>query len=237
MAGILGNKEEHPDALNRRYRVGKDRHGRPWETLIDRRYDAPACPIKAKFKAPWYPPSNINYVKWSVNEDGAARIDIDYALIKADLYEAHKDWNAKLLKVGSGMQGDKFNPSDPGAQVLDAVGPKPKPIEAVIAAEAGDPWILGFSDKMPAWAVPLFVKIVKDETAFMREAENRVLAQFAAIVEEKQIEKDPWGHIKREHDPKFDGPKRNRGRPRMTYEEKQIAARKRFEAKKLVSTK
>lgn len=175
---LPGGKEKHPQVNQRQFRRAKDVYGRWWKTTVDIRNNAPCAPIQPDFYAPWYP--DTQYVKWRFDQDTGNYIDILSHEMKEDHRQAMKAWTEKLYMAGSQMQGDSFNPDNPSASVLLAVGPKPHPVELCIAHEYGDPWILGQTDVMPAWAKPYFVRSAFDETAFMREAEGKVKAMMEA---------------------------------------------------------
>lgn len=204
----------HPHLKTRRYRVFKDQHGRKWGATIDTTTNDPVENLKPHggWKAPWLP--SHDSVKLVHNEtEGTASVDLGYANRKAQLRQAHKAWNERLLKIGYQRGGDDFDPQNPSPAVLFEVGPKPLPIEPVIAAENNDPWILGFSPTMPAWARPFFVKALPDEAAFMAEAELRVaqLNEAARFEDLEDIHNPPTPPAK-----PTPSARRRRGRPKKT---------------------
>lgn len=155
----------------RRFRVAKDRHGREWCTQIDTRTNYPADGIYPhNWTAPWLP--DPQYVSLRNNDrDGSCSIVIDYARMKADLRQAEKEWGERLLQIGAQFGGQSFDPNNPAPDILFRVGPRPKSIRPVIAAENGDAWILGRPVSMPNWAVPLFVPPVDHEADFLKDAQ------------------------------------------------------------------
>lgn len=202
---------QHPHLKTRRFRVFKDQHGLKWSCTVDTTTNDPIDNLRPhQRKVPWLPPHDV--VKLVHNEeDGTSAVRIDYGALKANLRLAHKLWNERLLKIGYARGGDDFRADDPSPAVLHEVGPRPHPIEPAIAAERGDPWILGLSPTMPAWAKPFFVKALPDEAAFMQAAEDRV-SQLDAAAKYEDIEDavDPLP-------PTPPAPKarqRRRGRPR-----------------------
>lgn len=165
---VRENRGKSPDPMmrGRIYRHALDQHGRRWGAEVDKRTDDPCGPIKALFAAPWIP--DLKYIKWEHNaEEGRFAVRIDYAGAKADRRDALKEWTKNLLQVGAQLNGQAFDPQNPTWAVLQKVGPKPQPVEIVIAAERGDPWILGLTDEMPHWAVPFFAATADDEAAFL----------------------------------------------------------------------
>jgi len=158
---------EHPQALQRRYRLYKDQHGRRWGANVDKRTDHPCEALSPSFAAPLIPPQQ--YLRVSADPDNVQALTIAYDEWVSDLKAALKEWTEHMMKVGHAVNADKFDPKEPGPSVLLIVGPKPYPVEPVLAARAGDEWVLGLSSDMPKWAVPFFVPKADDELAFMRE--------------------------------------------------------------------
>jgi len=162
------DKDQNPMMKGRVYRLALDQHGRRWGAEIDKRTDQPCSPITPSFQAPWIP--DAKYVTWTYDDaSGAFRVVINYAEDKGDRKAAITEWQKTLLQTGAQLEGQSFDPSRPSIQVMMRVGPKPPPPEVVIAAEKGDPWVLGFSPDMPKWARPYFAKMLEDEAAFLTD--------------------------------------------------------------------
>lgn len=149
-------KDKHPHMQQRTYRKALDQHGRQWGAEIDGRTNDPITVVQPKFSAPWVP--EFKYIHWRY-EDASGRywVEVDYAELKADRRQQMREWTSRLLEVGSAINGQAFDPSNPTPAVLAKVGPKPEPVEIAIRAERDDPWILGLSPDMPEWAVPYFM--------------------------------------------------------------------------------
>lgn len=153
----------------------KDQHGRLWFAMLDTTCNDTIGHLQPQFTAPWLPDTKSEYVRVVHDPDtGVSTVKINYAQIKGDLRYAWQEWIKHRDLIGREVQKDAYNPEKPTPYILQMAGPSPKPIEPVIAAEAGDPWVLGFSDEMPPWATPFFTKETLDETAFMKRAEERV---------------------------------------------------------------
>jgi hypothetical protein len=85
------------------------------------------------------------YVKIASSAELA--IEIDYAGWISDLKSAHAEWTRAMRAFAQSMYGDKMVEAEdhPPPALLAMVGPKPFPLEPVIAASQGNKWILGFS--------------------------------------------------------------------------------------------
>lgn len=85
-----------------------------------------------------------------------------------------------MLQLGYAMHGESFNPNQPTAQLLRLCGRKPQRLEYARAAKMGDPWVLGLSPTMPAWAAKIQKEAgpVVDPYAFLREDPAEALEEL-----------------------------------------------------------
>ena len=186
--------KEHSQSDRRRYHKMIDQHGRDWETTLDFIANGPCAPITPRFNSPLDIPSK--YVKF--NPEDTARLRIDYDPWIADLEEAHRDWDRRLYDDAImlfGAQGPRAY-KDRVPELTRHTGPAPTPVDLVKGAKAGNKFMLGLTDKMPAWAEALIPKVV-------------------AVVEEfpDADEIDKYGDFEEETDPEAIGgkvtPKKN----------------------------
>ncbi len=96
---------------------------------------------------------------------------------------AHHEWNERLYQIGAAMHGQAFDPLNPTPQLIRTVGVKPEPVEYALAAKADDPWVLGLSPAMPAWAKKLRkdVAAVQDDYAFLRAEQLDAAAKYEEL--------------------------------------------------------
>ena len=184
------NAIEHPQVKERRVRRFTDRHGRLYEATIDTRTNDPVGRIRPLFKAPWHSDRAILVHN---PEDGTSRVDLREDVVIAERKVSHREWEDALTRYGLAMHGEAFTPGKPTAALLRVVGPKPEPVEYALAAKAGDPWILGQTTVMPAWARKLRAeeRVVEDEYAFLQTADA-----------------DLYGDLEEQSDPHATGGKR-----------------------------
>lgn len=169
---ILQQVERHPNVLDRTYLKAKDQHGRKWGALISKRTMAPVGAIEPLgWTAPFMPAQQ--YIKWRVGEEEIGySVFIDYDAMVRDREVALRDWNQRLVEVGFKMNGQAFDARKPTPEVLALVGPKPHPKEIPLAAQAGEPWVLGLSDRKPRWAQTFFPETVHDPLAFLQQTDD-----------------------------------------------------------------
>lgn len=139
-------------------RPGKftDNHGRRWFSEVDKRSGGTIgrmTPIG--WRAPWMPEQTF----FRFDAEDPTRFVIDYQGMLDSRLAAHEAWNADFrsaaLKRG-------WNPEDEEKMnsLLELVGPKPQPIEPIVAAMQGNSWILGLTQKPDARLEPFMVKRV-----------------------------------------------------------------------------
>jgi hypothetical protein len=130
-----------------------DQHGRKWSGNIEIRSGYPIR-VSPRFEAPLVvPPKYLKYDKEEPN-----LITIAYEEWVSDIESAHQRWEEHLRKGAIKFYGEKAPEAvaDPPAILLNEVGQRPEPVEPVLAALSGNKWILGLSDRKPAWADTYF---------------------------------------------------------------------------------
>ena len=150
-----------------------DQHGREWFATIELATGDPTGPVDPRFKAPILPPPA--YIKVDSRKE-YGRVDIDYDGWAQMLRSAHEHWRRELTQNANRMYGDAAAEKieSPPPPLIDVVGRAPEAVEPVLAAQHGDPWILGLTDERPGWADLFFPLIEKkatdlpDELAFLQ---------------------------------------------------------------------
>lgn len=162
-----GPTRSHDD--QREPREWVDQHGRLWDGQIEKKSgDFCGLPPQPKgWSAPfpeWQPPADVlrcgrNYI---LVEDGVRRrlateeMFIDYEPWKQRAIVAMNEWRELLFDLGAKMSGDAWDPEHPTPQVLARVGPKPMPVEAILAMEQGNRYALGLTDVVDERLRPYF---------------------------------------------------------------------------------
>ncbi len=136
-------------AEERRYSHFADQHGRQWGAVVDKQAGQPLGVIEPKFTAPFMP--HQSHFRFDENEP---RFVIDYPAIIAERKARLKEWEDAGYTFCLAEYGDKAIEAmaHPTPALLRYLGPKPDPFEIAEAAEAGNKWVLGLSDVVPAWA-------------------------------------------------------------------------------------
>jgi hypothetical protein len=179
----------HPQRDKRTWIEATDEFGRAWGFVVDISakpkpgpvslinpvgWDAPRDPVTGF--SPGIPPQK--YLVF--NPMNMFKIGINWAAWKADLRAAKRDWEAELH-----VKASQMSPHDAGAALLGAstdgtyadaspellrvTGPRPHPVEPVIAAEQGNSWILGKSPKIDARLYKYFHEAPDNEPDFRDE--------------------------------------------------------------------
>lgn len=211
----FGQVGGHPQRDKRTHIEAMDQHGRMWENVLDIAAKPKPGPVSLWKPKGWDAPllPDQKYIRW--HPDNMFRIEIDYRSWKIDLRAARNDWENLLHKTAGEM-----SPQDAGASLvggskdtdyrdaspalLRSVGPKPQAVEPVIAAEQGEPWVLGKSNRVNVRLKAFFPDPVEDTIDFTAE--------------------DNYLDIEEEHDP--EGVGRQSGRP-MTWNDFQKDAKRR----------
>lgn len=172
---MFGKVKDQQD--KRRFQVFTDQHGRKWGGTIELSTGDPTGLLDPQFRAPILPPPRYQKVN---SQKAHGQMVIDYQGWAGMLRRANEAWEQQAIKVATAMYGDaaaeKLEQMPPA--LLASVGPRPEPVEPVLAAEHGDPWILGLTDVRPAWADLFFpkekpkAKDLPDELAFLRHGQE-----------------------------------------------------------------
>lgn len=187
----------------------RDQHGRLWSGPVEMKTGHfCAQPTAEGWTAPLMPEGPYVKIKPFTAE---LAIEIDYTGWISDLRAAHREWDQNLQRFAQAMYGDAMAQQieTPSPALLREAGPKPFPLEPVIAASQGNLWILGFSKEDTKGVGKFLPKKVDDLSAY-----NFGNDDIAA-----EPEKDEWAELEEEIDPEAVGGKRvpvkpNRQRPR-----------------------
>ena len=192
-------------AANHRWQVWRDQHGRRWGSIVNKRDDsqAPASPPTPEggWPAPYVPGPEYLVMPDNPQEAyGLLRVNYDKWL--ADVEQSWEDRRARLdgLARAYAQSDDHLYTqlvANPSAAIVAALGPAPLHPHYVKACMAGDPWALGESDVLPAWAAKLWPDGVVDP----RRVQKTVDLSF---LDDSNAAGTPVA------------PKRPRGRPRKT---------------------
>lgn len=155
-------------ASTRAYRIFRDQHGREWGADIETKTQAPCGPYSPRFKAPLMPPQK--YI--DLVDRAAGRVEIAYDRWLEDEDTARQEYTERLRQQAYHLYRDKAADAlaDPPPDLIARVGRPPEDRRRILAARAGDPWVLGLSQDRPKWADLVFPRENDDdELAFMRE--------------------------------------------------------------------
>ena len=128
-------------ALQRRYQLYRDQHNREWGGNVEIATGHPCGgPLSPRFQAPLRVPPH--YI--TIDDRRAGRCLIDYPTWVHDLKQASTNYLNKGRRYGYEKYGALFDASRPFTEeVLLFLGPAPRPVEPVLAAKAGNRWVLG----------------------------------------------------------------------------------------------
>lgn len=132
----------------------RDQHGRVWGGTISIQTGRPIGPLSpVGWSAPLDPPQQ--YFKFSHLSD---EFRIDYRAWIADRESAKQDYEERILKYAQSLYGEQAGTmlKRRPAELMRQVGDPPAPTEPIVAAAAGNKWILGLSDNQPKWAEKYF---------------------------------------------------------------------------------
>jgi hypothetical protein len=129
-------------ADTREFVVYTDQHGREWEGWGDIKAKLhPTSTLRPLFDAPWVP--DQRYMTFSQRKPG--EFEINYDAILGEIRRAHEARRDHVLKVADHFNVAGFDPDtdEPTAQMKRELGEAPLPIDPVLAAKAGNGFILG----------------------------------------------------------------------------------------------
>lgn len=150
-------------ASMRDFRFFTDQHGREWGADCEKQTGEPCGPLSPKFRAPMLPPPK--YVQ--ITDVRRGRIHINYDLWIHEQRMGHEEYERFALMQANRMFGERgpdevrklLTPRQgemPDPALLHTVGEPPEAVERVLAAQAGNRWVLGLSEKKPSWAEKYF---------------------------------------------------------------------------------
>lgn len=137
----------------RRPAILTDQWGRKYRTVLERATGDPVGALVPVLAAPLGPPDDPDC--WRVHSDEPNRITLLYENWLSKLEAAHLQWRSQIGRFAQAMYGEKAAEAveHPSAELLNTVGPKPFPLEPVLAAREGNKYVLGlrpFDPKRPA---------------------------------------------------------------------------------------
>lgn len=156
------NAENFSQADQRSFRIFTDQHGREWQGMIEKITEHPTGPWAPRFSSPLNKEIRP-YLK--IKDAAAGKFVIDYDAWIRDLKQAHAAYALQEVQVANALYGDKgpqaIKDNDP--QLALRLGPRPVAIERVLAAKAGNRWVLGIPnpktgqpEAKPKWADRFF---------------------------------------------------------------------------------
>lgn len=176
-SGIVGG---HAQRDRRTHWVALDQHGRQWETILDVTAKPKPGPTQPWNPYGWDAPlvPDQKYLRWNAVEMG--KLVIDYVSWKKDRRAADEEWLTELH-----IKATEMSPSDGGASLLGnsrtglyedaspallrAAGKRRLPVEPVIAAEQGNSWVLGKSNRVDLRLVGFFPIATETEADYSDE--------------------------------------------------------------------
>lgn len=157
----MSKREKWDQAGKRKTVTFTDQHGREWTAVKDIFTDTNVGPMTPQG---WTPVSYMG--RDLVPPDHVLRFDdarpgtftIDYSRWISDIRAAHTGWVQQAGSYAASMYGDKSMDAleNPPPALLNAMGPKPMPVELLEAMQEGNRWILGLAVARPAWADKFF---------------------------------------------------------------------------------
>jgi len=148
--------------LGREWRTFVDQHDRKWGASCAKKTGHPANLLEPQFTAPLEVPHQ--HIKVNPNDSRLVKIDYD-GWIKG-IKDGEQQWLDMVQKwvIDLGIQGTiQQTIDDPPPQILSLVGPRPtRRTEPVLAAKAGNKWVLGLSTVVPEKAKQFFPEFFRD---------------------------------------------------------------------------
>jgi hypothetical protein len=134
-----------------------DQDGRAYTFSAENNTGMPCTIVSPKFSAPWLP--DPQYIL--VNPDNVSECFCDYRAVITDRMQAMREYHRRAVRKAdkSGWPAPKLG--EYSDDIIASCGQPPRPYQLAVAAEQGNPWILGKS-KRPD---PRLVKYLELETA------------------------------------------------------------------------
>jgi hypothetical protein len=152
----------YSQADTREFMVYTDQHGREWEGWGDVKAKLhPTSPLRPLFEAPWLP--DQTYMRFHQRKPGEFQIDYD-AMI-AESRRAHEARRDHILKVADHYNVNNFDPENENsytAQMRREMGKGPLPTEPMLAARAGNGYVLGLRSFDPKRSGDQKLKVALD---------------------------------------------------------------------------
>lgn len=188
MPRARNNKFEPSQADSRRFSRFRDQHNRLWEGVIELSTGHPTGALKpVKWDAPLIPPQK--YFHFPRLGDGT--FVIDYKQWIADREHAKEIFEKRKInhaKVMFGEQAGQMLKKMP-PELLNAIGTEPEPVEPVLAASAGNKWVLGLTQNKPKWANKFFTG--NEETTKVNNRKTTLADEDAADLLEMFPDAEP----------------------------------------------
>lgn len=168
-----GGRKGPPDQAARRIDLHlKDQHGRKIHTVFDRMPGAGVIVSYPQFRAPWQLDIQT-YLRFS-EEAVPNSCWWDYERALTDNRTAWDGFFNEFRTIANRMPGvdamaayeaaTKGEWSKVPPSVLAEVGITPEPEDYIRAAMVNNKWVLGFTQEVPAWAVPLLTLKMQRES-------------------------------------------------------------------------
>ena len=139
----------------RETRIFRDQHGRRWTCRVEKRSQQPVGRWSAvDFTAPLDVPGE--YMSIVATEDGTNQVQIDYARWVDVLEAAHREYadrERKLLQTKFDADWHQYV-NDVPPEIRQFLGPRPDPVEPVVAAMQHNSWVLGLSTRVDLRVAP-----------------------------------------------------------------------------------
>lgn len=137
-------------AYNRQAADLYDQFNREWDGMLDTtaRPMSWCTPLIPRFKAPIIPP--LKYLKPGKR---LGEVNVDCAQWLNDIDDRTQEVEHILTKLAEDMEPNRLVEAieKPTVTMLKFLGPRGLHRDFVLAMMAGNSWVLGFSDKEPAW--------------------------------------------------------------------------------------
>lgn len=166
---------ERSQEKDRSYKTFRDQFGRKWGAHIEMNTRQSVGRIEYQehhergSRFPFYPPF-LPPQKYLQENEATDLLGIDFGRWKADTLTANREYEGEAIKMGRAIHKDAFDPANPYTrEVLQVIGPRPNPIEPIVALEKGNPWILGETDVPDIRLAPFFERRREDVSAAIED--------------------------------------------------------------------